>query len=328
MNYRKKLVKILACGMIAGFMLMTGCTDRTAKDGAAAHGQLAVMDGTLIDAEGNPFQLRGMSTHGIAWYPKFINSEAFSSIKSAGGNVVRVAMYTDTENGYLADPEKNFELITSAVSIAEELDMYVIIDWHILSDGDPNANLDAAVSFFEQVAALYPDDPSVIYEICNEPNGVDWSDIKSYADCVIPEIRKYSENALIIVGTPNYSANLSGALLDPLPYDNLMYAYHFYAGLHNNFEALKYAVSQKFPVFVSEWGIDEDETGSPALSAGQEFVDYLNDEKLSWCGWSLCNKDEVFSALKPEAAPDGNWEKSDFTEVGQILFAALQGSSE
>ena len=42
---------------------------------------------------------------------------------------------------------------------------------------------------------------------------------------MIPVIRKYAENALIIVGTPNYSSNLNGALLNPLPYDNVMYAY-------------------------------------------------------------------------------------------------------
>lgn len=53
----------------------------------------------------------------------------------------------------------------------------------------------------------------------------DWADIKKYAESVIPVIRKYAENALIIVGTPNYSSNLNGALLNPLPYDNVMYAY-------------------------------------------------------------------------------------------------------
>ena len=39
------------------------------------------------------------------------------------------------------------------------------------------------------MAAKYGDTPNVIFEICNEPNGTDWSDIKRFADLVIPRIR-------------------------------------------------------------------------------------------------------------------------------------------
>jgi endoglucanase len=49
--------------------------------------------------------------------------------------------------------------------------MYVIVDWHILSDGNPLANEDAAKAFFAEVSERYKGSPNVIYEICNEPNG-------------------------------------------------------------------------------------------------------------------------------------------------------------
>lgn len=326
MRLNHVLLCLLAVGILA--CALTGCTGGgAAEDPVGAHGQLTVTDGTLTDAQGQPVQLRGMSTHGIAWYPEFLNTGAFQAVRSAGGNVIRLAMYTDTENGYLADPETNFERLTTGVDLAKELGMYVILDWHILSDGDPNAHVDEAVAFFGRVAERYADDPAVLYEICNEPNGVDWAAIRRYAERVIPVIRAQAKDALILVGTPNYSGDLSGPLLDPLPYDNLLYAYHFYAGMHPNYEALVAARSRNLPVFVSEWGISEDDTGSPALAAGRDFADYLNENGLSWCAWSLCTKDEVFSALKPDAAPDGNWTEADLTEVGQVLFAALQGGS-
>ena len=39
-------------------------------DGIKVHGQLLVKGTQLTDASGNPVQLRGMSSHGILWYPE------------------------------------------------------------------------------------------------------------------------------------------------------------------------------------------------------------------------------------------------------------------
>lgn len=301
-------------------------TDTATADTVSTHGQLSVSGSQLVDESGDVYQLRGMSTHGIAWFPEFINADAFAAVQSAGGNAIRIAMYTDTDNGYLSDEKGNMELVSSAIEIAKSLDMYIIIDWHILSDGDPNTNIDKAIQFFDQISSQYADNPAIIYEICNEPNGVEWPAIKSYAKQVIPVIRNNAENALIIVGTPLWSNRVDEALADPIDDDNTMYAFHFYAGEHVNYEVLKDAVENNLPVIVSEWGIGYDASGQPALTVGTEFAAYLNEKNVSWCGWSLCNKDEVYSVLRPTASPSDNWGESDFTEVGQILFEALRGN--
>ena len=70
-------------------------------------------------------------------------------------------------------------------------DMYVIIDWHILSDNNPMTYKEEAKDFFDTVSKKYKDSPNVIYEICNEPNGnTNWNnDIKPYADEIIKVIR-------------------------------------------------------------------------------------------------------------------------------------------
>ena len=61
--------------------------------------------------------------------------------------------------------------------------MYVIVDWHILSDSDPNNHIDDAKEFFDKVSKEYAAQENVIYEICNEPNGgTQWSSVKSYAE--------------------------------------------------------------------------------------------------------------------------------------------------
>lgn len=48
----------------------------------------------------------------------------------------RVAMYT-AENGYIANPSIANK-VKEAVAAAQSLGVYIIIDWHILSDNDPN----------------------------------------------------------------------------------------------------------------------------------------------------------------------------------------------
>ena len=55
----------------------------------------------------------------------------------------------------------------------------------------------------------------MIYEICNEPNGVDWNTIKSYADQVIPAIRQYDAEAIILVGTPQWDQRPQDVLANP-----------------------------------------------------------------------------------------------------------------
>ena len=309
-------------------MIMTGCGKAEPQGGVSFHGQLAVREGRLVDARGEAFQLRGMSTHGISWFPQYVNSGTFAEVKRAGGNLIRVAMYTDGNGCYLQDPEGNMTLVIQAIENAKALDMYVLVDWHILSDGDPNANLDHAITFFDAVASRYPNDPAILYEICNEPNGVEWEGIKQYAYAIFPVIRQYSPNAVVVLGTPGYSWDLGQAILDPFPEENFLYAFHYYAGQHDHYNLLELAMEKKLPVMVSEWGINTDENGLPALEAGETFMTYLNSRGISWCGWSLCNKDEVFSVLKPDCGKLSGWLEEDLTDVGKILLGGLDGGEK
>ena len=75
------------------------------------------------------------------------------------------------------------------------------------------------------------DNPAVLYEICNEPNGgVTWArDVKPYAETVIAAIREGAPKSVILVGSPTWSQDIHEAAKDPLAGDNLMYTLHFYA---------------------------------------------------------------------------------------------------
>lgn len=287
------------------------------------HGALSVEGTDIVDKNGDIFQLRGVSTHGINWFPDYVNKEAFSSLAGYGVNAIRLAMYTADYNGYCSGgSQKELEnLVDKGVQACNDLGLYVIIDWHILNDNNPNQNKDSAKGFFETVSKKYAGYDNVIYEICNEPNGgTTWEDIKSYAEEVIPVIRENDKNALIIVGTPNWSQDVDIASQNAIAgQENLVYAVHFYASTHKAEIRGKVEKARQngLPVIVSECSICEASgNGSINYDEAEKWMEMIDKYHLSYFAWNLSNKEEQSSLLKSSVTKTGNFEASDFSETG------------
>ena len=313
-------------------------TKKTAEDGTPFdnHGQLSVKGTDIVDESGSKYQLKGVSTHGITWFPDYVNKDAFQSIRDDwDANLVRLAMYTDTgdSNGYCSGGDKDSirGLVDAGVTAATELGMYVIIDWHILNDNNPNSHIDDAKEFFDDVSAKYSSNHNVIYEICNEPNGgTSWSDIKSYAEIILPVIRKNDKNAIIIVGTPNWSQDVDIVSEDPITgYDNIMYAVHFYAATHKDDlrNKVKTAISNGLPVFVSEFSLcDASGNGGIDYDSSDVWFDLVNDNNLSYASWSLCNKNETSALIKPDSTATSTITIDDLSDTGKYVRDKILGN--
>ena len=291
------------------------------------HGQLSVKNGQLVDKSGKGYQLRGMSTHGLTWFPEFVNESAFKTLRDDWNtNVVRLAMYVDEwGNGqcYMGNKSGSLELLEKGVDICIKLDMYVIIDWHVLNPGDPSKYTNEAKSFFETVSKRYAKYPNARSrcETCLFA-GASWSgNIKPYAEKIIPVIRKNAPNSVIIVGTPTWSQEIDKPLSDPLSYKNVMYAFHFYAATHAGLRSnVENCVAQGLPVFVSEFGTcDASGGGANDFNETQKWLSYFDKQGISYCNWSICNKDETCSVLRPGTSANGNWSESDLTENGKWM---------
>lgn len=290
------------------------------------HGALHVENGKLTGADGNTVQLYGMSTHGIAWFPQYINYDSFRTLRDDWNtNCIRLAMYTAEYGGYCAggDKEQLKQLVRDGVSYATELGMYVIVDWHILSDCDPNQNKDEAIAFFREMSEAFADNDNVLYEICNEPNsGTSWDSIKSYAEEVIPVIRAQKPDAVILVGTPTWSQEIDKAAASPLTFDNVMYTLHFYAGTHKDDlrNRLETCAQSNLPVFVSEFGMcDASGNGANDFDSTTKWLDLLNKYQISFCCWNLANKDESSSVFKAASTALSDWTDEDFNESGRWI---------
>ncbi len=295
-------------------------------------GALQVIGSKLCDSKGNPVTLRGLSTHGLAWFPDYVNEAAFREFHETWKcNVMRLAMYTHEYNGYCTGGDMEYlkNLIRKGVEYATKNDMYVIVDWHVLNEGNPQTYKGEAIRFFAEMSAELKDHTNVIYEICNEPcHGTSWQDIKSYAEEVIPVIRGNDSDAIIIVGTPNWSQQVEEAVRNPITgYENIMYALHFYAATHtdwlrNNMVA---AINAGLPIFVTEYGIC-DASGNGAIDSFQseQWITLMNEYGVSHCAWNISNKNETSAIFKPECHKYSGWEEGDLSASGKWLFDMLR----
>lgn len=295
--------------------------------GVEQNGPLHVEGVNLVNKAGLPIRLKGMSSYGMQWQPQFTSEGSVRTIRDYGANLLRIAMYTD-ENGYISNPEKLKKDVFNAVDTAIRLDMYTIIDWHILHDNNPQMYKKEAKEFFAEAAQRYAGNPAVLYEICNEPNGsITWKDdIKPYAEEIIPVIRGFAPDSVVLVGTGTWSQDVNEPADSPLSFSNVMYTCHFYAGTHGEElrNKIDYALSKGAPIFVSEWGTTQaDGSHGVYIEKSEEWLAFLDCHGLSWANWSLGDKDESSAALLPGASPEGNWKESDLSESGRFVFRKL-----
>lgn len=311
--------------------------NRVAKNGnfvlarPSQNGALSVKGTQLVDEKGQAVQLRGVSTHGIAWFPDFVNQDAVMQLSNDwGANLFRIAMYTDENGGYCTDgdKEKLKKLVADGVGYAKQADIYVIVDWHVLHDQNPLTHKDEAIRFFDEMSGKFKDENHVIYEICNEPNGdTTWEDVKAYAEEVIPVIRNNAKDAVILVGTPTWSQEIDKPQKDPITgYDNIMYTLHFYAATHKEElqNKMKDAIAAGTPVFVSEYGLcDASGNGGNDLVQAGIWVDTMDHLGVSYAVWSFCNKNETSALIASTCQKTSGFAEEDLSESGKWIYALL-----
>ena len=308
------------------FLLLT--PNQVFSDPVSENGYLSIKNSQLVNQEGIPLQLKGMSSHGIQWYGKFVNYNAIRELRDTWGlSVFRIAMYLN-EGGYISKPELKNKMI-EGIDAAISLGVYVIIDWHILSERDPNVYKSQALVFFEEMATRYRNYPNVLYEIANEPNNTNWANnIRPYSIALAAKIRSIDTHNIIIVGTNVWSQSVDEAANNPLPpeYKNIMYACHFYAGSHGSWlrDKITYAMNKGIAIFVTEWGTTNSSgNGGNNYNEARAWMNYLAEKKVGWANWSFSDHSESSAVFNPGANPNGGWKDGNLKETGKFVKAAM-----
>ena len=318
------------------------------------HGKLSIADvdgytaPVIVDKDNVPFQLRGVSTHGLSWFPQYVNQEAFRTFRDYWGvNLIRIAVYAhEGENAYVnqyakeltekeghiyvegQNQEYNDKLIQEGVQSATDLGMYVIIDWHVLNY-NPNEDLEEATAFFQKYAAMYKDYDNVIFEVCNEPTGTAWfdgsdNDLYSYCTKLTNVIRECGSDAIVICGTDSYSSKVdevAGHLLDD---KNTIYTCHFYAASHyaDPMKKLTDALENGVPVIASEYGVcTASGDGRYDVENADVWLDICDKNNVSYACWAISNSYESAAYFQENLAKyDGNWTEDDLTTTSKYII--------
>lgn len=280
------------------------------------YGALHVKGVQLCDRKGEPIVLRGMSYGWHNWWPRFYNENSVRWLyKDWNVSVVRAAMGIEPNGGYIQDPEGSVKKIKAVVEGAIKSGIYVIIDWH-----SHNINLKEAKIFFELMAKQYGAYPNIIYELFNEPDKESWEEVKTYSIELIKLIRQHDPDNIILVGNPHWDQDIHLVADAPLEgFSNLMYTVHFYAATHKQQlrDRCDYALKKGIPIFISESaGMEASGNGPINEAEWTNWIEWAEQNKISWITWSVSDKNETCSVLYPSAGKNGNWTDQDLKESG------------
>jgi endoglucanase len=288
------------------------------------HGRLRATGNRILDERGQPVTLRGMSLFWSQWKPQFYQSSTIAWLRDGWkADVVRAAMAVH-HGGYLEHPEAEAAKVRVVIDAAIELGIYVIVDWHAHY---PEAA--AATRFFDEIAGRYAGHPNLIYETWNEPLPEhDWSTlIKPYHSELITVIRRHDPAALIVAGAQSWSQDVDKSAADPLPFCNVAYSLHFYAGSHGETLRAKAsaALNAGAALMVTEWGTSEAD-GAGVLDVGETRLwwSFLEQNQLSDVNWSICDKEETSAALVPGACGSGGWPGDLLSPSGRMVRDRLR----
>ncbi len=286
------------------------------------YGQLSVSGKNLVDKNGTPVQLRGMSLSWTNWWPQFYTAGVVEWLKDDFDvTVIRAAMGIDEVGGYLEDKEQHKAYVFTVIDAAIEQGIYVVVDWH---SHHAEEYAEDAQSFFAEVAQKYGNQPNLIYETYNEPlDTVSWNDvIKPYHEGVIAEIRKYDPDNIIIAGSRSWSTRLDEVIDARIDDANVMYTLHYYAASHKQElrEIAQLAIDANLPIFVTEYGVTE-YTGDGFIDVEEAKIwwDFLDANNISWLNWSIADKEESSAAVKPGANANGGWPDTMLTTSGLLV---------
>lgn len=287
--------------------------------------RLSVSGNKILDESKKEVVLKGL----MAPDPQKIHSEGnftkdyYEGIFSYGSNVIRVPIHPDR---YVADEYYMWRYLDNIVRWAGECGQYVILDWHYIGNpitGTGNEmpdiqenHMELTKQFWAQTASYFKDTPNVIFEIYNEPAFIASESWEVAAKEMIDVIREKGANQLIIVGSPEYSYDLSWVGQSSIDDPNVAYSMHVFPN-KTLWEKKLSELQDEVPLIVTEWGyIDSDIAAQQSYlkgsreAFGEPFVNYLTDSKI---GWVACWYDDDW---EPPIFSDENY---TLTEWGKFL---------
>lgn len=250
-------------------------------------------------------------------------------------NVVRISVHPGTWRDH--GRKKTMDVLKQNLKAATQAGLFVIITWQAIGVPDDytqqapdstsaedlyDTDFELAKDFWRQVAREFAGQGNVMFELWNEPvwpemdDGTHinphWGELKHFWNTLLGLVRFYGQN-VVIVSSNGWGYNLVGVRADPLADQNVIYAWHVYAGTDRDTPALWErnldGLNFDKPVIVTEWGFDAEpgkKLSGTAEGFGYLFFDrFIKDKKLhhtAWCWhpvWSPPMLQKDWKSLTP-----------------------------
>ena len=281
----------------------------------------------LVDDQGHDVWLQGVCLSGMESVAndRQIEKSTVVAIEDWHANCLRLPVKEDFWFGrtaYQNDGGKSYrELCDRVITLAANRGAYVALDLHRFRA--PKA---AHVEFWKDAAARYKNHPAVLFDLFNEPHGIDWktlveggwvgeaekhdesaflSDAEKKAnrgfECVgmkalLAAVRSTgARNPVIVSGlfwTNDLTGWVNGWAIDDPDGDGVLYSWHTY-NWHPGW-ARVIPVAEKYPVFVGECGGDANPMGFIPLKDQEDpntfcpdFLGFVQKFRLHWTGFSF-----------------------------------------
>jgi mannan endo-1,4-beta-mannosidase len=273
-----------------------GAAPQAAPDGGARAASanavgIHVSGGQLVESDGSPLLLRGIS-HAHTWYAGETGS--FADISAAGANAVRVVLSDGTRwtrNGP-AD-------VAGVVGLCEENRLVCVLEDHDTTGYGEEAaasTLDTAADYWiSLLPTLQGTEDRVLVNLGNEPYGnnavvnVSWAADTSAA---IQRLRDAGFEHTIVVDAPSWGQDWQGIMRDSAadvlaadPDGNTVFSVHMYGVYDTAAEVTSYLdafTSRELPIIVGEFGHDHSD-GDPDEDT---IMAYTRSQGIGWFAWS------------------------------------------
>ncbi|WP_257452777.1 cellulase family glycosylhydrolase [Archangium lipolyticum] len=282
----------------------------------AADGGFHIVNGRLLDANGNDFIIRGIS-HPHAWYPQ--RTSSFADIKVVGANSVRVVLSGGRWSVNTASD------VANVISLCKQNRLICVLENHDTTgygEASDAYSLAQAVDYWLSIrSALVGQEAYVIINIGNEPygntNNTGWAAATMDA---IQRLRSAGLTHTLMIDAPNWGQDWSNTMRDNAqtiweadPLRNSIFSVHMY-GVYNTPSKIKAYLdsftSRGLPILVGEFGWYHSD-GDPDEVTITEYTTSLG---IGYIGWSWSGNGggveylDMVSNFNPASRTDwGNW---------------------
>jgi endoglucanase len=315
------------------------------------------VDGTrLLDSNDQIVHLRGVNVPSLEWDAN--GDHVLESVHQAldlwHANVIRLPLSQDRWFGKAPDSKDDGtsyrNLVSQIVREVRSRGDHVLLDLHWSDGGVWGQNIgqhtlpDAhSLQFWTSCATQFRRDPSVMFDLYNEPIKAPWSVWKDGGDVtetfqnktlsykavgmqtLLDAIRATGARTLCAAGGLGYASQLDfpeSALLKDPSGNGVVYTSHFYPGWEDvpSWQSRIEKASKRLPILIGEFGDDAPTApmDTPAHRIGQIFA-VINKNDFNFIVWCL------HPAAHPCLIKD--WNYTPTPEFGSLVKLALDGDA-